>query len=112
MPQNCQLKSAQNCKQYLSIPGSLNIFPSVVTPQVRQLKPGLNEPEEEEVYRDSKLFLKGTDSGNQHNDYLQHFVDTGQRPQNFIADASDGVAGVDSTCRYRCRVAQYSTVFH
>uniref|UniRef100_A0A182JK76 N(6)-adenosine-methyltransferase non-catalytic subunit METTL14 n=1 Tax=Anopheles atroparvus TaxID=41427 RepID=A0A182JK76_ANOAO len=38
------------------------------------------------VYRDSSTFLKGTQSSNPHNDYCQHFVDTGQRPQNFIRD--------------------------
>jgi mRNA m6A methyltransferase non-catalytic subunit len=37
-------------------------------------------------YKDSSLFLKGTQSSNPHNDYCQHFVDTGQRPQNFIRD--------------------------
>ncbi|KAJ8977391.1 hypothetical protein NQ317_013295 [Molorchus minor] len=41
---------------------------------------------DELVYRDSSLFLKGTQSSNPHNDYCQHFVDTGQRPQNFIRD--------------------------
>ncbi|XP_064817231.1 N6-adenosine-methyltransferase non-catalytic subunit-like isoform X2 [Oncorhynchus masou masou] len=29
---------------------------------------------------------KGTQSLNPHNDYCQHFVDTGHRPQNFIRD--------------------------
>lgn len=29
---------------------------------------------------------KGTQSANPHNDYCQHFVDTGERPQNFIRD--------------------------
>ena len=38
------------------------------------------------AYRDSSTFLKGTQSANPHNDYCQHFVDTGQRPQNFIRD--------------------------
>jgi len=38
------------------------------------------------VYKDSTTFLKGTQSSNPHNDYCQHFVDTGQRPQNFIRD--------------------------
>lgn len=38
------------------------------------------------AYTDSKAFLKGTQSANPHNDYCQHFVDTGQRPQNFIRD--------------------------
>ncbi|XP_055713574.1 N6-adenosine-methyltransferase non-catalytic subunit [Phlebotomus papatasi] len=37
-------------------------------------------------YRDSSTFLKGTQSSNPHNDYCQHFVDTGHRPQNFIRD--------------------------
>ena len=31
-------------------------------------------------------FEQGTQSANPHNDYCQHFVDTGQRPQNFIRD--------------------------
>jgi len=50
-------------------------------------------PEKEEatdsdslVYTDSSTFLKGTQSSNPHNDYCQHFVDTGQRPQNYIRD--------------------------
>jgi len=30
--------------------------------------------------------LQGTQSANPHNDYCQHFVDTGERPQNFIRD--------------------------
>ena len=37
-------------------------------------------------FRDSTAFLKGTQSLNPHNDYSQNFVDTGQRPQNFIRD--------------------------
>lgn len=41
---------------------------------------------DEEIYKDSSTFLKGTQSANPHNDYCQHFVDTGQRPQNFIRD--------------------------
>jgi len=44
------------------------------------------EDTEEDEFRDSKAFLKGTQSLNPHNDYSQHFVDTGQRPQNFIRD--------------------------
>ncbi|XP_023214656.1 N6-adenosine-methyltransferase non-catalytic subunit-like, partial [Centruroides sculpturatus] len=42
--------------------------------------------EEVSTYTDSSTFLKGTQSANPHNDYCQHFVDTGQRPQNFIRD--------------------------
>lgn len=30
--------------------------------------------------------VQGTQSANPHNDYSQHFVDTGERPQNFIRD--------------------------
>ena len=40
--------------------------------------------EKTEEFRDSTAFLKGTQSLNPHNDYSQNFVDTGQRPQNFI----------------------------
>ncbi|XP_024889385.1 methyltransferase-like protein 14 homolog [Temnothorax curvispinosus] len=43
-------------------------------------------PTDEIVYKDSSTFLKGTQSSNPHNDYCQHFIDTGQRPQNFIRD--------------------------
>ncbi len=32
---------------------------------------------------------QGTQSANPHNDYCQHFVDTGQRPQNFIRDVGE-----------------------
>ena len=32
------------------------------------------------------VHYQGTQSANPHNDYCQHFVDTGQRPQNFIRD--------------------------
>ncbi|KAF7489075.1 N6-adenosine-methyltransferase non-catalytic subunit [Sarcoptes scabiei] len=45
-----------------------------------------NETDQEVTYTDSSTFLKGTQSANPHNDYCQHFVDTGQRPQNFIRD--------------------------
>lgn len=30
--------------------------------------------------------MQGTQSANPHNDYCQHFVDSGERPQNFIRD--------------------------
>ncbi|XP_074647986.1 N(6)-adenosine-methyltransferase non-catalytic subunit METTL14-like isoform X2 [Tubulanus polymorphus] len=56
----------------------------------RKLEIPTEEPEEEieesEVYTDSSAFLKGTQSANPHNDYCQNFVDTGERPQNFIRD--------------------------
>lgn len=39
------------------------------------------------VFIISSLFVsQGTQSLNPHNDYCQHFVDTGHRPQNFIRD--------------------------
>ncbi|XP_067928772.1 N6-adenosine-methyltransferase non-catalytic subunit-like [Watersipora subatra] len=38
------------------------------------------------TFSDSSTFLKGTQSDNPHNDYCQHFIDTGERPQNFIRD--------------------------
>jgi mRNA m6A methyltransferase non-catalytic subunit len=44
------------------------------------------EKKQEQEFRDSTAFLKGTQSLNPHNDYSQNFVDTGQRPQNFIRD--------------------------
>lgn len=46
----------------------------------------LGEGETETTYKDSNIFLKGTQSANPHNDYSQHFIDIGQRPQNFIRD--------------------------
>ena len=49
-------------------------------------KPAKRAKSEEEDFRDSTAFLKGTQSLNPHNDYSQNFVDTGQRPQNFIRD--------------------------
>lgn len=50
-------------------------------------KANTNDLEDEgAVFKDSNIFLKGTQSANPHNDYSQHFVDTGQRPQNFIRD--------------------------
>uniref|UniRef100_A0AAY5KBG2 N(6)-adenosine-methyltransferase non-catalytic subunit METTL14 n=1 Tax=Esox lucius TaxID=8010 RepID=A0AAY5KBG2_ESOLU len=53
--------------------------------EVEAPPPDENNPYEE-VYKDSSTFLKGTQSLNPHNDYCQHFVDTGHRPQNFIRD--------------------------
>jgi len=41
---------------------------------------------DDNLYKDSSTFLKGTQSLNPHNDYCQNYVDTGQRPQNFIRD--------------------------
>eukprot|EP00051_Salpingoeca_urceolata_P028187 m.485507 g.485507 ORF g.485507 m.485507 type:complete len:429 (+) comp23858_c0_seq1:242-1528(+) len=44
--------------------------------------------EDEEIYSDSKVFLKGLQSENPHNDYVQNFIDTGRRPQNFVREPS------------------------
>ena len=52
----------------------------------KQIPEDGSQEEEKLVYTDSSTFLKGTQSSNPHNDYCQHFVDTGQRPQNFIRD--------------------------
>uniref|UniRef100_A0A914X4W2 N(6)-adenosine-methyltransferase non-catalytic subunit METTL14 n=1 Tax=Plectus sambesii TaxID=2011161 RepID=A0A914X4W2_9BILA len=46
--------------------------------------------EDEKIYKGSSTFLKGTQSANPHNDYSQNFVDSGQRPQNFIRDPGLG----------------------
>lgn len=54
--------------------------------QERSFSKGNRPDGTELVYTDSSTFLKGTQSSNPHNDYCQHFVDTGQRPQNFIRD--------------------------
>ncbi|XP_003389688.1 PREDICTED: methyltransferase-like protein 14 homolog [Amphimedon queenslandica] len=60
--------------------------------RVTQSKPKIKESAatkengEDQTFKGSDVFLKGTQSANPHNDYSQHFVDTGQRPQNFIRD--------------------------
>uniref|UniRef100_A0A3B1KGD3 N(6)-adenosine-methyltransferase non-catalytic subunit METTL14 n=1 Tax=Astyanax mexicanus TaxID=7994 RepID=A0A3B1KGD3_ASTMX len=59
----------------------LNVLQEDVVPQQQE-----ESGPYEEVYKDSSTFLKGTQSLNPHNDYCQHFVDTGHRPQNFIRD--------------------------
>ena len=43
----------------------------------------------DDEYKGSNVFLKGTQSANPHNDYSQHFIDTGQRAQNFIRDVGE-----------------------
>ncbi|CAG0914882.1 unnamed protein product [Notodromas monacha] len=55
---------------------------------VRTVDEEQSQPAKEMVYTDSSTFLKGTQSANPHNDYCQHFLDTGQRPQNFIRDVA------------------------
>lgn len=75
---------------------------------IENLKSEVSLESEVHTYKDSSTFLKascylilirlkvinliyhhnlqGTQSANPHNDYCQHFVDVGQRPQNFIRD--------------------------
>ncbi|CAK8687823.1 unnamed protein product [Clavelina lepadiformis] len=68
--------------------------PKAKIPRLENQKPSLwslnkdNKDSDGElnVYKDSSTFLKGTQSLNPHNDYCQNYVDTGQRPQNFIRD--------------------------
>ena len=59
---------------------------------------------EDKEFRDSTAFLKGTQSLNPHNDYSQNFVDTGQRPQNFIRDTGE------SECE-RCEVCDCESFY-
>ena len=60
---------------------------NIASPSAAGGASGGNEdcPNRTEEFRDSTAFLKGTQSLNPHNDYSQNFVDTGQRPQNFIS---------------------------
>lgn len=53
---------------------------------VQATPPAVPEDTSKYEYKGSSTFLKGTQSANPHNDYCQHYVDTGHRPQNFIRD--------------------------
>lgn len=57
-----------------------------------------DDDDEGQAYTGSDLFLKGNTSGNKHRDLLQHFVTTGQRPQNHVlnARAEDKWAGYET----------------
>ncbi|XP_048581270.1 N6-adenosine-methyltransferase non-catalytic subunit [Nematostella vectensis] len=72
------------------LPGMPSAAPKVLVSEDKSNLKKVDEEETyvpvEEEYKDSSHFLKGTQSANPHNDYCQHFVDTGQRPQNFIRD--------------------------
>lgn len=46
----------------------------------------LNDNSISPVYSNKFSYLRDTLSFNPHNDYNQHFIDTGQRPQNFIRE--------------------------
>lgn len=69
-------------------PNRRNQFSIFSTEELRRKRITKNNENsgDEMMYTDSSTFLKGTQSSNPHNDYCQHFVDTGQRPQNFIRD--------------------------
>ena len=73
------------------------IFPS---PSLQEVAEILDVGGSESTYKDSNIFLKGTQSANPHNDYSQHFVDIGQRPQNFIRDVGKW-AGLCTLASYR-----------
>ncbi len=47
-------------------------------------------------------YFQGTQSLNPHNDYCQHFVDTGHRPQNFIRDVGECVIVIVCVCVCVC----------
>ena len=68
-------------------------------------------PNRTEEFRDSTAFLKGTQSLNPHNDYSQNFVDTGQRPQNFISMCSIWILElVELLITFSCQC--YFLLFH
>jgi mRNA (2'-O-methyladenosine-N6-)-methyltransferase len=75
---NVSLPAAQHVPSHAPCPPEMN-----ATAQRKDTSPG---DQANKLYTDSSTFLKGTQSANPHNDYCQHFVDTGQRPQNFIRD--------------------------
>ena len=82
-----------------SVQTLLCIFPS---PSLQEVAEILDVGGSESTYKDSNIFLKGTQSANPHNDYSQHFVDIGQRPQNFIRDVGKW-AGLELQALYRYR---------
>ena len=73
-----------------SVQALLCISPSP-SPSLQEVAEILDVGGSESTYKDSNIFLKGTQSANPHNDYSQHFVDIGQRPQNFIRDVGKWV---------------------
>lgn len=76
-------------KEKFKLPGKPTGAPIVLVSDGQTVAKKAKEEEDqstEEIYTDSKTFLKGTHSLNPHNDYCQHFVDTGHRPHNFIRD--------------------------
>ena len=44
------------------------------------------EDEKEDIENKNLVSLKGTQHTTPQNDYCQHYIDTGDRPQNFIRD--------------------------
>uniref|UniRef100_A0A8C4IWQ8 N(6)-adenosine-methyltransferase non-catalytic subunit METTL14 n=1 Tax=Dicentrarchus labrax TaxID=13489 RepID=A0A8C4IWQ8_DICLA len=62
-------------------------FDSSAAPSKRKAQTEGEDTEEDvEEQKVSEKLDTGTQSLNPHNDYCQHFVDTGHRPQNFIRD--------------------------
>lgn len=107
------LKAREPTEETTPVPGCSKNAVEVKTPS------GKKEEEEggdkkPQVYTDSSTFLKGTQSSNPHNDYCQHFVDTGQRPQNFIrdvglADRFEEYPKLKELIRLKVRVSYYMT---
>ena len=83
-------KSQEDKVVSVSESAASNLKPSASekrTERKRQISTdGKEKSQNVEEFRDSTAFLKGTQSLNPHNDYSQNFVDTGQRPQNFISE--------------------------
>jgi len=71
----------------------------------------INGELEEDEYKGSNIFLKGTQSANPHNDYSQHFIDTGQRAQNFIRDVGKGLSK-ESSSRKSCYHCDYCQIIY
>lgn len=83
------LGNAEDSNNYAGVGGSRQLNASGQRDEEEGSSGGASSSKKtpnEIIYRDSSTFLKGTQSSNPHNDYCQHFVDTGQRPQNFIRD--------------------------
>ncbi|TDG44312.1 hypothetical protein AWZ03_009285 [Drosophila navojoa] len=83
------LGNAEDSNNYAGVSGSRQLNASGQRDEEEGSGDGASSSKKtpsEIIYRDSSTFLKGTQSSNPHNDYCQHFVDTGQRPQNFIRD--------------------------
>jgi len=54
--------------------------------------------------------IQGLQSANPHNDYCQHFVDTGERPQNFIRDVGMSLISIILTTVFVLIIVCFSFV--